>query len=62
LRLVGYLKRLLYSTLLRFWPVEELAEMADGLTVFVEVARGGCLFAWYFSVTRSDVLTVGRGS
>jgi len=48
---------LLYSTLLRFWPVEELAELADGSTGCGEVARGGCLFGWNFSVTRSAVLT-----
>ena len=40
-----------------FWPVEELAELADGPTGRGEVARGGCSFAWNFSVTRSPVLT-----
>ena len=38
-----------------FWPVEELEELADGPTVYAEVARGGCLFAWNFSLTRSSV-------
>jgi hypothetical protein len=38
-----------------FWPVEELEELADGPTGYVEVTRGGCLFAWNFSVTRSSV-------
>jgi hypothetical protein len=32
-------------------------ELADGSTGCVEVARGGCLFAWNFSVTRSTVPT-----
>jgi hypothetical protein len=40
-----------------FWPVEELAEVADGPTGCGEIARGGCSFAWNFSVTRSTVLT-----
>ena len=40
-----------------FWPVEELAELADGPTGRGEVARGGCSFAWNSSVTRSTVLT-----
>ena len=35
-----------------FWPVEETADLADGPTGAGEVARGGCLFAWNFSVTR----------
>ena len=39
-----------------FWPVEELAEVADGSTGCGEMARGGCSFAWNFSVTRSTVL------
>jgi hypothetical protein len=29
-----------------FWPVEELAELADGPTGCGEAARGGCSFAW----------------
>ena len=33
-------------------PVEKLAELADGSTGSDEVARGGCLFAWNFSVIR----------
>jgi len=40
-----------------FWPLEEIAELADGPTGCTEVARGGCLFAWNFSVSRSTVLT-----
>ena len=43
-----------YSTLLLLWPVEELADEPSGDG---EVARGECLFAWNFSVTRSTVLT-----
>jgi hypothetical protein len=43
-----------------FWPVEELAELADGPTGCGEVARGGCSFAWNFSVKRSLVLTVAE--
>jgi len=39
-----------------FWPVEELAELADGPTGRGEVARGGCSFVWNI-VTRSPVLT-----
>jgi len=46
-----------YSALHGFWPVEELAELADGPTGRGEVARGGCSFAWNFIVTRSTVLT-----
>jgi len=42
-----------YSTLRRFRPVE-LAELADGPSGCGEVARGGCLFAWNFSVTVVD--------
>ena len=40
-----------------FCLLEDLAELADEPTGFGEVARGGCLFAWNFSVTRSTVLT-----
>ena len=47
----------LYYTLLRFWPVGELALLADGPAGCGEVARGGCSYAWSFSVTRSTVLT-----
>ena len=46
-----------YSAVHGFWPVEELAELADGPTGRGEVARGGCLFAWNISVTRSPLLT-----
>ena len=47
-------RSLLYSTLRRFRPVEESAELADGPSGCGEVARGGCLFAWNFSVTVVD--------
>ena len=40
-----------------FWPVEELANLADGPTWRGEVARGGCSLTWDFSVTGSSVLT-----
>jgi hypothetical protein len=44
-----------YSTALRhFRPVEELPELADGPSGCGEVARGGCLFAWNFSVAVVD--------
>ena len=46
-----------YSTLLRFWPVEELAELVNGSMGCDEVARGGCSFAWNFCVTKSTILT-----
>jgi hypothetical protein len=46
-----------YSALDGFWPVEELAELADGPTERGDMARGVCLFAWNFSATRSTVLT-----
>jgi len=46
-----------YSAVHGFWPVEELAELAGGPTACGEMARGGCLCAWNFSVTRSPVLT-----
>jgi hypothetical protein len=39
------------------WPVEELAGLADEPSGNGEVARGECLFASNFSVTRSTVLT-----
>ena len=37
--------------------MEEIAELADGPTGCDQLARGGCLFACNFSVTRSTVLT-----
>jgi hypothetical protein len=40
-----------------FWPAKKLAELADGATGCDEVASGGCLFAWNFTVARSTVLT-----
>jgi hypothetical protein len=45
----------LYSTLRHFWLVE-IVELEDMGTGCCEMARGGCLFAWNFSVTRSAVL------
>jgi hypothetical protein len=45
-----------FSELFPFWPVEELAELADGPTGCGEMARGGCLCTWNFSVTRPDAL------
>ena len=45
-----------------FWQVEELPELADGLTACGKVAKGGCLFGWNFSVTRPTVLTMERGA
>ena len=39
-----------YSEVRGFWPVEELAELVDGPTGCGKVERGGCLFAWNFSV------------
>lgn len=46
----------LYSTLFHFWLVGELVELADRGTGCGEMARGGCLFAWNFSVIRSALL------
>jgi hypothetical protein len=43
-----------YSTLRRFRPVEESAELADEPSGYGEVTRGGCLSAWNFSVTVVD--------
>jgi hypothetical protein len=34
-----------YSAVRCFWPAVDLAVLADGPTVYGEVARGGCLFA-----------------
>jgi hypothetical protein len=45
-------RRVAYIAVHRFWPVEELAELADGPSGCGGVARGGCLFDWNFSVTR----------
>jgi len=44
-----------YTAVLRFWSVQNLAELADEPTGCGEVARGGCLFAWNWSVTRTAV-------
>ena len=49
-----YIYIYIYIAVHCFWLVEELAY---GPTGCGEVARGGCSFAWNFSVTRSNVLT-----
>jgi hypothetical protein len=43
-----------YSALHGFWPVEDLAELANGPGA---VARGGCLFDWNFSVIKSAIFS-----
>ena len=43
-----------------FWPVEVLAELANGPTEFGVVARGGCIFARNFSVIRTAILAVAE--
>ena len=45
-----------YSAVHGFWPVKDLAELADGPTVCSAAAKGGWLVAWNFRVTRSIVL------
>jgi hypothetical protein len=45
-----------YSAAPELWPVK-LEELVDGSTGSDEVVRGGCLFAWKFSVVRSTLLT-----
>lgn len=47
----------MYSAVHGFWPVEKRAELAEGPIGCGALARGGCLIAWNFSVTRSLVLT-----
>ena len=47
----------LYSAMLGLFLVEEVVELAEGSTECGELVRGGCLFAWNFSVTRSAVCT-----
>jgi len=46
-----------YNAAPELWPVEKLKELVDGSTGSDEGARGGCLFAWNFSVVRSTLLT-----
>jgi hypothetical protein len=48
----------MYSAVHDFWRVE-LAEPVIEPTGRGEVARGGFLFAWNFSVTKSTALTAG---
>jgi hypothetical protein len=50
-----------YSALHGFWPVEESTKLVDEPTGRGEVAKGGCSFAWNFSVTRPPVLTGTEG-
>ena len=40
-----------------FWPLEDLALFGNGPSECSEMARGGCSYAWNFSVTQSPVLT-----
>ena len=44
------------SAVYSFWPVKQLAELADGPNGRGVVARGGCSFAWNFSGARSTTL------
>ena len=44
------------SAVQSFWSVKQLAELADGPNGRGKVARGGCSFAWNFSVARSAIL------
>jgi len=53
---------LLDSAVLGFWPVEELAEQADGPTGRGEVTRAGCLLACYVCVTRSALLPLAEST
>jgi hypothetical protein len=46
-----------YSAVHGFWLVKELVKLADRHPGCSEVARGRCLFARNFSVTRSALLT-----
>jgi hypothetical protein len=48
--------------MLGFGRWKEFGELADGPTGCGEVARGGCLFARSFIVTRSTVLTKAERS
>jgi hypothetical protein len=48
----------MYSAVHGFWSME-LAEPLTAPLGCSEVARGGFLFAWNFSVTTSTALTVG---
>ena len=43
--------------MIAFWPVEEIAKLAEKATGCGEVARGGCSFVSTFSEARSAVLT-----
>jgi hypothetical protein len=43
-----------------FWLVGDLAELENGSNWCGEVVRGGCVFAWNFSVTKPTVLNRER--
>ena len=45
-----------YSAVHNFWSVKQLAELAGGPNGNGKVPRGGCSFAWNFSVTKSIIL------
>jgi hypothetical protein len=49
-----------YSAMHGFWPLKELAKLADGPTGCRDVPRGGCLFACNFSEKRSSVFTAAK--
>jgi len=51
-----------FDRLLMMMMMEELGEEAGGPTGRGEVARGGCLFAWYFNVTSLPVVTEAERS
>jgi hypothetical protein len=48
---------LLCTAVYGFWPAEVLAELADERTGCGEMARGGCSFAWNFSMASSALFT-----
>ena len=39
-----------------FWPVEDLAELADGPTACGDAVRDGCVSTWNLSVIGSTAL------
>jgi hypothetical protein len=44
-----------------FWPVEDLAELADGPTTCGDVVRSRCFSTWNFSLRGSTVLMEAEG-
>ena len=50
-----------YSEVHGSWLAEELAKLVDGPMGCGKVERGGCLFAWNFSVKRASVLMEVEG-